>query len=574
MDVMNIYQKWLTNRSLDSLLKRDLMKIVGMHEEIEDRFYRSLDFGTAGIRGIMGAGTNRMNIYIVGCAAKGFGEAIIDKNKQDKGIIISYDSRNNSRKFAEISARVMGTMGIRVFLSDQMRPVPMLSYGIRYFKAAGGIMITASHNPPEYNGFKAYGENGGQLMPEDASVIKTNIDCIEDVFEPVQTAMPLSELINSNIVSYIGDELDKAYDEEIISCFKENETDISHRDKIKIVYTPLNGAGNIPVRRILSKLGFDQVFVVPEQEKPDGNFPTLKVPNPENEDTFQIAIKTAKSLFADIIIATDPDSDRLGVAVREHDGNYKVLKGNEIGIILMEYILSVKKSKNNIPSNAFCATSVVSTKITKKICKRYGVKLYQVFTGTKYIADKIYSLDENGDEKFIYGFEESHGYMIDSNVRDKDAISAAAMIAEIAAFSKNYNMTLIDQLKSIYALYDYAADESYSIICKGENGERQIKEAMDHYRNIAKKYEGKLGVPDSKLYDIEITNFRDFLPASNVLMYEMGEFDFIVMRPSGTEPKLKIYFGCYGDKSEARIRLAKISRLLLDDVNNTIDSIQ
>lgn len=572
MDVMNIYQKWLTNRSLDSLLKRDLMKIVGIHDEIEDRFYRSLDFGTAGIRGIMGAGTNRMNIYTVGCAAKGFGEFIVDRNKQDKGILISYDSRNNSKIFAEISARVMGTMGIKVLLSDQMRPVPMLSYGIRHFNAAGGIMITASHNPPEYNGFKAYGENGGQLMPDDASVVKTNIDCIENIFEPVEKALSMSELINNNLVSYLGAELDEAYDEEIISCFKENEAKNSNRDKIKIVYTPLNGAGNIPVRRILSKLGFEQVFVVPEQEKPDGNFKTLKVPNPEVEDTFEIAIKTAKSLFADIIIATDPDSDRLGVAVREQDGNYRVLKGNEIGIILMEYILSVKKSKGMIPENAFCATSIVSTKITKKICKRYGIKLYQVFTGTKYIADRIYKLDENGDEKFIYGFEESHGYMVDPNVMDKDAISAAAMIAEIAAFSKNYKMTLIDQLNSIYALYDYAADESYSIICKGENGQKQIKEAMEHYRKIANEYNGKLGLPDSKLYDIEITNFRDFLPTSNVLMYEMGEFDFITMRPSGTEPKLKIYFGCYGDKSEARMRLAKISRIILDDVNRTIDS--
>lgn len=574
MDVMNIYQKWLTNRSLDSLLKRDLMKIVGIHDEIEDRFYRSLDFGTAGIRGIMGAGTNRMNIYTVGCAAKGFGEFIVDRNKQDKVILISYDSRNNSKIFAEISARVMGTMGIKVLLSDQMRPVPMLSYGIRHFNAAGGIMITASHNPPEYNGFKAYGENGGQLMPDDASVVKTNIDCIENIFEPVEKALSMSELINNNLVSYLGAELDEAYDEEIISCFKENEAKNSNRDKIKIVYTPLNGAGNIPVRRILSKLGFEQVFVVPEQEKPDGNFKTLKVPNPEVEDTFEIAIKTAKSLFADIIIATDPDSDRLGVAVREQDGNYRVLKGNEIGIILMEYILSVKKSKGMIPDNAFCATSIVSTKITKKICKRYGIKLYQVFTGTKYIADRIYNLDENGDEKFIYGFEESHGYMVDPNVRDKDAISAAAMIAEIAAFSKNYKMTLIDQLNSIYALYDYAADESYSIICKGENGQKQIKEAMEHYRKIANEYNGKLGLPDSKLYDIEITNFRDFLPTSNVLMYEMGEFDFITMRPSGTEPKLKIYFGCYGDKSEARMRLAKISRIILDDVNRTIDSYQ
>lgn len=251
-----------------------------------------------------------------------------------------------------------------------------------------------------------------------------------------------------------------------------------------------------------------------------------------------------------------------------------MLKGNETGIILLEYVLSVKKSKDAIPSNAFCATSIVSTKLTKKICKRYGVKLHQVFTGTKYIADRINELDENGDEKFVFGFEESLGYMLDPNVRDKDAISAAAMIAEIAAISKKYKMTMIDQLNSIYSLYDYAADESYSIVCKGENGQRQIKYAMDQYREIAKQYDGKLGKPDSKLHDIEITKFRDFMPNSDVLMYEMGELDFIAMRPSGTEPKLKIYFGCYGEKTEARMRLARISKILLDDVNKTIDSFQ
>lgn len=574
MDLMNIYQTWLTNRKLDSLLKRDLMNIVGMHDEIEDRFYRSLDFGTAGIRGIMGAGTNRMNIYTVGAAARAFGESILDKKRDNGVILISYDSRNNSKKFAEISARVVGTMGIRVLLSDQIRPVPMLSYGIRHYKAVGGIMITASHNPPEYNGFKVYGDHGGQLLPDEASIVKSKMDLIENIFEPVESALPFAELTAKGIISYIGKDLDEAYDEEIISNFKDEMVDDSYRDKIKIVYTPLNGAGNIPVRRILAKLGFEQVFVVPEQEKPDGNFPTLKVPNPEREDTFELAIKTARSLFADLIIATDPDSDRLGVAVRERDASYRVLKGNEIGIILLEYVLSVKKSKNDIPANAFCATSIVSTKLTKRICRRYGVKLHQVLTGTKYIADRINELDENGDEKFVFGFEESHGYMLDPNVRDKDAISAAAMIAEIASFSKKYKMTLIDQLDSIYALYDYAADESYSIVCKGENGQRQISYAMDHYREIAKRYDGKLGKPESKLNNIEITKFRDFMPNSNVLMYEMGEFDFITMRPSGTEPKLKIYFGCYGEKTEARMRLAKISKILLDDVNETIDSFQ
>lgn len=572
MDIMDIYQKWLSNRHLNSSLKRELMKIVGMRDEIEDRFYRTLDFGTAGIRGVMGAGTNRMNIYTVGAAARGFGEWILDKDKEKQGIIISYDSRNNSHEFALISARILGSMGINVLLSDQIRPVPMLSYGIRYYRCAGGIMITASHNPPEYNGFKAYGESGGQLMPDESSEVKTNIDCIEDIFEAVDNALSLDELISKGIINYIGDELDEAYDEEILSFFKDEEKDRSYRNKLKIVYTPLNGAGNIPVRRILSKLGFEQVFVVNEQENPDGNFSTMKVPNPELPDTFDLAIKTATAVFADIIIATDPDSDRLGIAARDSDGNYRVLKGNEIGIILMEYILTMKNSRNEIPSNGFCVTSIVSTKLTKKICKRYGIKLYQVFTGTKHIADRINELDEHGDEKFIFGFEESHGYMVDANIRDKDAISAAAIISEIAAFSKISNMTLLDQLDSIYSLYGYAADESYSMICTGENGQKQIKKAMEYYRNIAENNDGKLGEEGSRLGEIPVTRYRDFLPKSNVLMFEIGEYDFITMRPSGTEPKLKIYFGCYGKKNEARIRLAKISGMVLMDVNRVIDS--
>lgn len=574
MDTIDIYQNWLKYKCLDPILKRELMKIVGYRSEIEDRFYCSLDFGTAGMRGVMGAGTNRMNIYTVGAAAKGFAETIIEDGKENKGVLISYDSRNNSRLFAEITARIFGTMGIRVYLSDDMRPVPMLAYGIRYFKCAAGVMITASHNPPEYNGFKAYGEDGGQLMPAPAARVKAKVDAIENIFEVVDETCSLNALINDGTITYIGEELDNAYDEEILSLFQDQKKDISYRSRVKIVYTPLNGCGNIPVRRLLKKLGFEQVFVVPEQEQPDGNFPTLNVPNPEMEDSYEYAIKTARAVHADLILATDPDSDRLGIAVRDEKGDYKVLKGNIIGTLLMEYVLSIKNLNGDISPNSFCATSIVSTKISKNICRRYGVKLYQVFTGTKYIADRINALEEHGNERFVFGFEESHGFMLDANVRDKDAISAAAMISDIAAFSKANGTSILQQLDSIYALYGYAADESFSIVCKGEEGKRQISSAMEHYRAIANENDGRLGAPGNVLGELEVTNFIDFLPESNVLMYELGELDFIAMRPSGTEPKLKVYFGCYGDKRDARKRLANISPMVLDDINNTIDSFE
>lgn len=572
MDTIDIYQNWLKHKRLETTLKRELMKIVGVREEIEDRFYCSLDFGTAGMRGVMGAGTNRMNIYTVGAAAKGFAETIIEDGKEGKGVLISYDSRNNSRLFAEITARIFGTMGVKVYLSDDMRPVPMLSYGIRYYECAAGVMITASHNPPEYNGFKVYGEDGGQLMPGSAARVKARVDAIEDIFGIIDGTCSLNALINDGTIIYIGEELDNAYDAEILSLFKDEGKDISYRSKVKIVYTPLNGCGNIPVRRVLKQLGFDQVFVVPEQEESNGDFPTLKVPNPEMEDAYEYAIKTAEAVHADLILATDPDSDRLGIAVRGDKGDYKVLKGNIIGTLLMEYVLSMKNLSGEITPNSFCATSIVSTKLSKNICRRYGVKLYQVFTGTKYIADKINTLEEHGNERFIFGFEESHGFMLDSNVRDKDAISAAAMISDIAAFSKANGTSIPEQLDSIYSLYGYAADESFSIVCKGEDGKKQISSAMEYYRSIANEHDGRLGAPGTLMSELEITKFTDFLPESNVLMYELGDLDFITMRPSGTEPKLKVYFGFYGDKNKARRRMAKISELVLDDINNTIDS--
>lgn len=572
MAAIDIYKEWLNHSGLDAELKRDLRRIVSSTAEIEERFYRNLDFGTAGMRGIMGAGTNRMNIYTVGAAAKGLADTILAEGKEDKGVIISYDSRNNSTLFAEIAARVIGSAGIKVLLSDELRPVPLLAFGIRHYSCAGGIMVTASHNPPEYNGFKVYGEDGGQLLPLPASQIKANMENIADLFAVVEKSKEINELIAGNNLKYIGKDLDDAYDIEIRTLFRHGRKDTSYRSRLKIVYTPLNGAGNVPVRRILKEFGFDQVFVVPDQEKPNGAFPTLRVPNPEYEDTYDMAIKMANAVAADIIIATDPDADRLGVAVRSGNGEFKILKGNMIGLLLTEYLLSVRAAADDIPDNSFCVTSIVSTKLVRSICRRYGVKLYQVFTGTKYIADKIQKLDEDGNETFIFGFEESHGYMIDPNVRDKDGVASAAMIAEIAAISKLGKRNLLDQLDSIYELYGYAADESYSIVCKGEQGRKQIVGAMEHYRYESSRNDGRLGSPGSKVHDIEVTKYIDFMPEADVLYYEIGDLDFVVLRPSGTEPKLKVYFGCYGKKGDVKLRLAKISGALLEDINNVIDS--
>jgi phosphoglucomutase len=559
---MTKYTEWLNANGILPEIKRELFGIISRPNEIEERFSSDLEFGTAGFRDVMGMGSSRINIYTIAGAAKGFAEYVKAKGGADRGIVISYDSRNNSRTFAEVTARIAAETGVKVMLSNALRPVPMLSYAIRYYGAYGGVMITASHNPPEYNGFKAYGPDGGQLSPDEAAEVKANIEKIENIFEDYASARTLERLMDLEKIRYVGSEIDYNYIRDIKRMSGVGHIDEETRSNLRIVYTPLNGTGNIPLRMLLAELGYDHVITVREQLEPDGNFPTMVAPNPEREDTFNLAKKYAESSIADVVIATDPDGDRLGVAIRDNYGNYKVLTGNQIGLMLMEYILSRKAAEGSLNENSYCAVSIVSSKLARSICARYGVRLYETPTGSKYIAELI---KEKGEEDFVFAFEEGNGFIIGNLVRDKDAINAAAMIAGMAATSEKLGKTLYDQLTSIYTLYGHAAEKNVSITEEGLSGKEKIAACMDYYRSFG----GKLGPDGSKLFYTPVKEFID-LKEENVLIYRLGDLDYIAIRPSGTEPKLKLYFGFYGEESKAESDLESISGLLESEVRKIL----
>lgn len=560
------YTEWINKQGVDADIRKELLNIISTPEEITDRFEEDLKFGTAGLRAVMAGGTNRMNIYTVAAAACGFAKAVCEVGEAELGIVISYDSRKHSKEFAEVTARVMADQGVKVLLSDALRPVPMLSYAVRMYKASGGVMITASHNPREYNGFKVYGEDGGQLSPEKAAMVKAKIEEINAI-DALDDVAPLEEYVASGRVQYIGEEWEKAYANMVHGLSDASKISKETKERLRIVYSPLNGAGAVPVRRILMESGFKRTFMVTEQEKPDGNFTTVGIPNPEDRGAYNMAIKYANAVVADVIILTDPDSDRLGVAIPDSLGRYQILSGNQIGVLLMEYVLSTKKAAGTLKENSFCITSNVSSRLARNICKRYGVKLYETPTGSKYAAELIAEKDDNGDEHFVFGFEDTHGYMFGKEVRDKDAISAAVAIAEMAALSKSYGRKLFDQLTSIYSLYGFAAEKNISITRQGAQGKAEIEKVMTHYRLL----QGKLGLEYQDLYYQEVRNYEDMLPESDALLYELNNgMDWIALRPSGTEPKLKIYFGFYGDKYAAASRLARVTKMLLEDINTVI----
>ena len=559
------YTTWINTKNTDPTLRRELLNIISSPEEIESRFDEDLDFGTAGIRAVMGAGTSRINIYTIAAAAKGFAKTLNEAEEETGSVVISYDSRHHSKEFAETAARVLAGSGISVLLSDSLRPVPMLSFAVRYYQAAGGVMITASHNPKEYNGMKVYGKSGGQLTPAEAAEVRANIPAFPELMNVLDEAPSMKEALESEKIRYIGAKWDDAYNDMLKDISESHLLADEVKERIRIVYSPMNGSGAEPVRRILNGLGYRRVFLVSEQEKPDGDFPTLRVPNPEYEDSFELAKKYARAVLADVIIATDPDSDRLGVAVPDNNGDYKMLTGNQVGIMLMEYILSAKSSHGELKDNSFCVTSIVSSRLSRLICRRYGVELVETLTGSKYASECIRSKTEEGAH-FLFGFEEGNGYLFNSGVREKDAVAACVAIAEMAAVSKSYGMKLTDQLTSIYRLYGYAAEKSFSITLEGAEGRRAIERCMNYYRML----KGKLGALGADLYYKDVKKFIDKMPEANVLVYELNDLDWIAIRPSGTEPKLKIYFGFYGEKFAAENRLSRISQLLLKDINTVL----
>ena len=561
------YTAWINAKKVDPLIRRELLNIISSPEDITERFSENLTFGTAGLRAVMGAGTNRINIYTVASAAKGLAACLQASDASEEGVIVCYDSRNHSKDFAEITARVLACEGIKVYLSDRLRPVPMLSFVIRHYRTAGGVMITASHNPREYNGFKVYGNDGGQLSPAGANAVQERMPEFEDVVDYLAEMLPLEDYVQKEQVTYLGKNWDDDYMEMLHGMKISQKLSQDSKARLRIVYTPLNGAGAKPVLRVLNENGFRRVFMVSEQEKPDGNFPTLQVPNPEREDSFALAKKYARAVAADVIIATDPDSDRLGVAVPDDDGGYQMLTGNQIGLLLMEYILATKSARGELSENDYCITSVVSSNLARVIAERYNVKLIETLTGSRHFAECIRNHEAEETGTFRFGFEEGNGFMFHSEVRDKDAVAACLAIAEMAAVSKSYGLCLMDQLKAIYRLYGYAAEKNVSIDCSGPEGTEKIRRCMDHYRLL----NGKLGAMGKDLYYRDVKTFIDRMPESNLLIYELNDMDWIAIRPSGTEPKLKVYFGFYGEKTAAESRLNTVSAQLIQDIREILD---
>ena len=573
MNVEELYKLWSEDPYFDEETRAELLAIKDDKKEIEERFYRDLEFGTAGLRGVLGAGINRMNMYVVAKASTGLGKFIVSEGEDamKRGVVISYDSRHFSPEFAEITARTLTSMGIRVFLSDELRPVPMLSYSVRWHKAFAGVMITASHNPSKYNGYKVYGEDGGQVPPEAASKILSFIEGIEDI----RTIKPdtLEEAKAKGLLTYWGEEVDEAYTDMLDKLVIDRQAILNQKD-MSIVYTPLHGSGNKPVRSILKKIGLENVHIVKEQELPDGNFPTVEVPNPENPAALTMAIDLAKKVDADLVIGTDPDSDRIGIAVRTNvDGKdtYVPFSGNQVGLMLLDYILDSKKSAGTLPEGSFAVTTIVSSKLAGAICKYYGVELQEVLTGFKFIGERIKLDDEFGSKHFQFGFEESYGYLAGLDVRDKDAVVGAMLIAGMYAQSRERGQSLVDRLENIYQRFGYGFEETVSITLEGKEGIEKIAGAMKSLRADLLSCKNKLeaqallgGAPvvavrdyqASKRYvftDDGITEEKIDLPVSNVLLYELGGdkgLDWACARPSGTEPKLKIYFGIYANTKE------------------------
>lgn len=548
------YNEWISSSTISEEVKEELRAIKD-EKEIEDRFYKELEFGTGGLRGIIGAGTNRMNVYTVGKATQGFADFINDTYKGEKAIAIAYDSRNMSKEFAKAAALTLCANDIKVYLYESLRPTPMLSFAVRHLKCKAGIVITASHNPKEYNGYKAYGEDGCQLTDEPAKEVIGYVNRVED-YSKIKT-MSEEEALEKGLLVYIGENVDKAYIESLKSLTIREELVKDHAKDLKIVYTPIHGSGNVPVRRVLSELGYENVLVVKEQELPNGNFPTAPYPNPENPDVFKIAMEMANKVNADVIFGTDPDCDRIGVVVKDNEGEFRVLTGNQTGMLLVNYVLGSLKELNKLPKNGVVIKTIVTTESVRKMAEAYGVKLIDVLTGFKYIGEKIREFEETGSNEYLIGFEESYGYLFGTFSRDKDAVVASMLIAEMTLYYKKQGKTLYDALVEIYEQYGYFKESLVSVELKGKEGQEKIGRCLDLLR--ADEITEVNGVKVVKSFDYKSSTEKDLianttskinLPKSNVLKYILEDDSWFVVRPSGTEPKMKVYLAVKGNSLE------------------------
>ena len=561
------YNEWLNDDCFDDETKKELDSIRDNEEEIKDRFYKELEFGTAGLRGVIGAGTNRMNKYTVGRATQGLANFINKMKIENPSVVISYDSRHMSKEFSEIAALVLNANGIKVNLFDNLRPVPELSFSVRYLNATAGIMITASHNPPEYNGYKVYWSDGAQIVPPIDKGIIDEVLSIKD-FSLIKT-LNKNEAIKAGLLNYVGEEIDDAFINALKSSCLNPEIIKKEAKNVKIVYTPLHGAGNLPVQRILKELGFENVYVVPEQEKPDGDFPTVSYPNPEDPKAFELALKLAKEVDADVVLATDPDADRLGVFSKMSNGEYVSYTGNMSALLICEYELSQKKEKGILPNNGAIITTVVSSELTKAIAKNYGAKVFETLTGFKWIGEKIRKFEEKNSYKYLFGFEESYGCLIAPHARDKDGISAVMALCEATAFYKNKGWSLWEQMIKIYEKYGYYREGQVSIVLKGADGAEEIKNKMAKMRSNPPTELAGLNVLEVRDYQEHVIKKADGkvsetdLPTSNVLYYELSNNSWCCVRPSGTEPKIKFYMGVKGSTmQDAENQLAVLSEAM------------
>jgi phosphoglucomutase len=568
-------ERWLGFAGLDSELKAELESMKHNEQHLEEVFYKNLEFGTGGMRGEIGAGTNRMNVYTVRKASAGLA-AYIEQNgleAKQRGVAIAYDSRHKSPEFAMEAAKTLATRGIQTYVFDELRPTPELSFAVRHLNAYAGIVITASHNPPEYNGYKVYGLDGGQLPPTSADQVIAKVNEIEN--ELSIEVMDEKDLKDKGLIKMIGAEVDRAYQEKLLTI-SENPS-LADETDVKVVFTPLHGTANIPVRSVLTALNYQNVTVVKEQELPDPEFSTVKSPNPEEHAAFELAIREGQRINADLLIATDPDADRLGIAVKDDEGEYVVLTGNQTGSLLLHYILNEKKKKGTLPTNGIVLKTIVTSELGRNIAASFGIDTIDVLTGFKFIAEKINSYEETEQYKFLFGYEESYGYLIGDFARDKDAVQAAMMAVEVCAYYKKKGMSLYEALQSVFEEYGYYQEGLRSLTLKGKEGAELIQKTLGVFRSE----------PVSQLGDLKVTAVEDYLtgvrvsegteqkielPPSNVIKYYLEDGSWMCLRPSGTEPKIKFYFGVNAKSfADSKQKLVKIEEDFMALVENKME---
>lgn len=571
------YELWINSSAVDVQTKNEL-KSIEDEKELEDRFYKELEFGTGGLRGIIGAGSNRMNIYTVGKATQGLAEYVLNTYKEESSVSIAYDSRIMSKEFAETAALVLCANNIKVNLFESLRPTPMLSYTVRHLGSKAGIVITASHNPKQYNGYKVYGDDGGQVTDNAAGEILNYINNINDFSEIKKIS--IEEAKAKGLINIIGEEVDKAYIDKVKGLAIREDLIKEQAKDLNIIYTPIHGAGNMPIRRVLKELGYDKVFVVKEQELPDGNFPTAAYPNPEEPKVFSLALDMAKEVQPDIIFGTDPDCDRIGAVVKDNEGRYKVLTGNQTGALLTNYILLSLKETNKLPANGAVIKTIVTTELASRIAEAYNIQLMDVLTGFKYIGEKIKEFEQTGENTYLFGFEESYGYLAGDFVRDKDAVIAAAMITEMTLYYKSMGMSLYDALIELYNKFGYYKESLISIELQGKEGQEKIAKALEFLRHSMKSTVNNVRIVRKMDYKLsvekDLINIKEetiMLPKSNVLKFVLEDGSWFVVRPSGTEPKMKIYLSCVGNSMEnAEKNMEEFKKNIMEIVDNACNS--